>query len=84
MLQLCPFKGPSLFWSQNMTGDIYCVISMLGACLHVFTLKQGISRLKHQMSTAIALFFSDKNLWFSSPWRKGGVGGGDVPALAVG
>ena len=82
MLQLCPFKGPSLFCSQNMTGDIYCVYFYDGACSCVLH-----SNIKFWVKIldvyCYCFIFSDKNLWFSSPWRKGGVGGGDVPALAV-
>ena len=49
-----------------------------------FALKQGISRLKYQAFTATtALFFQIKTCGFHLLEERGGVVGGDVPALAV-
>ena len=46
MLQSCPFKGPRLFCSQNMTGDIYCVYFYVGGMFACFALKQKKIQVK--------------------------------------
>ena len=73
MLQLCPFKGPSLFLFQKHDWWYLLCYSYVGGMFVCFNNQTGDLDVKstRRYSTAITLFFSDKNLWFSSPWKKG-------------